>query len=981
MNMRRLTKSGLLIGAAVVAVSSTVTSMAATLSPSPATSPAAATAAPAATPKPTPVGTPSYKAVPRPGVAAPKPATAPPQGKKQVKPVPGVVAPKPAATAGPSVAPALANTTCTLAAGTRSCQLWAKPGTITVAGMTTPLPVWGFSLTQGGAALIPGPTLVQIAGETLSLTLHNNLPGTAGALSLEVPAYVAPANSPGPDIAGINSGNATRVYTFSGLAPGTYIYEAGATPNGNRQVAMGLTGIIVVRPANFNVSTCRVAYAGSTPAACDGTPFTNESPLQLNEFSSAFNRAATTANLSEYKPDVFLVNGRSFDPANPTVGAIPVNHLDKLLLRYADLGLRERSISIANARQTQLASDGKILGVQGEVGSVYLNPSQTMDALTTIDNTMAVNSLIPLYDQGHHLVYWQANRAFEGGGMGGMMSMLQVVTPGTGSPVGPATHVTVSPKTNDVNPLPALNNPDDIKVATVITSSLVAGVVDQAEWFFDTPGAPGTGTPLPANTCVGGNNHCFTVPVAQLASLLTTAATRDGAHVVWVRGHDANGWGIASGDTFSVDLAGALITAPSLHSTPTNLARVNDLDGTTDLDVVGSAAAALPGWVVTAVEACIDSPCQTTLDANPTFDQGALKFGPFTAPSYGIPLVTANTTGVNDPAAAIVGFGGAIPVGSLPTTPGTHTVYLHACEAAVALLVPVTPANCGRWNDAMVTSLDFVVDTAGPATLAGALLPNPNNGFVSGPGNASFLNQERVDATLNDTGFGGSPISMGEVFISQPNVLPWCYQGAQVPPLTGLACSPTPPANFFGTGAEMVPVGGKWNVNVAQPASAFIPLPDVRAFPEGHVWFWVHGLDQAGNWAPVADNLGVPIAGMFLDLTLDKTPPTVTTTATKNASTTDIVINATDPVSGGVNSNIVAAEWFDAPCTPEELATCFNDPGPGNGTAIPVPSPATSLTLNLTVPNEAVGRSIYVRVMDAAGNWSVVAYNQPVITY
>jgi hypothetical protein len=566
--------------------------------------------------------------------------------------------------------------------------------------------------------------------------------------------------------------------------------------------------------------------------------------------------------------------------------------------------------------------------------------------------------------------------------MGGMMAMLQVVNAGIGSPAGPATHVSVTPKLNDLNPL---NAADVMNVATVITP--VNGAVDQAEWFLDTPGTPGTGTALPANTCAGGNNHCFTVPVAQLATLLATASTRNGPHVVWVRGHDANGWGVASGDTFTVDLTGALVSGSSVHSTPTNLKRANDLDGTTDLDVVGSAAAALPGWVITAVEVCMDGGAlpACSFDANPAFDQAGpppLKFGPFHT-SFGLNIVSAaNGTGANDPAAAIVAYSGAIPNASLPNVDGTYNLHVHACEAAAPLTVAVTPANCGRWNDATLTDLSFTVDQQGPATSNVVLQPNPNNGFQSGPGNAAYLNQERVDAILDDTAFGGSVISGGEVFISQPGVLPWCFKGALLPPLTGAACTPAPPAGFFGTGAEMVPVGGHWNVGPKQNASAFIPLPDVRAFPEGHVWFWIHGVDQAGNWGPFADGTGTPIAGSFADMILDKTPPTMTATATKHATTTGIVITATDPVSHGVNSNIVAAEWFVAPCTPLELATCFNDPGTGNGTPIAVPNPATSLTLpTLIVPNQDPGKSIYVRVMDAAGNWSVVAYNHPVITY
>jgi len=163
-----------------------------------------------------------------------------------------------------------------------------------------------------------------------------------------------------------------------------------------------------------------------------------------------------------------------------------------------------------------------------------------------------------------------------------------------------------------------------------------------------------------------------------------------------------------------------------------------------------------------------------------------------------------------------------------------------------------------------------------PKTTINAVGPDPNNGFVSGPGSVAYLNEERVHATFDDTGNQSSMIAMAEVFISQPGVLPWCYDGPARPPIS--PCASTPPAGFFGTGAEMVPVGARWNQSAVQEADAFIPLADVRAFAEGHVWFWVHSQDQAGNWGPFADGAGKPIPSSYYAMTLDKTAPVIDST-------------------------------------------------------------------------------------------------------
>ncbi|MBM0240050.1 multicopper oxidase domain-containing protein, partial [Micromonospora sp. ATA32] len=62
---------------------------------------------------------------------------------------------------------------------------------------------------------------------------------------------------------------ATRSYTFTAHRPGTYLYEAGHTALGARQVAMGLVGALVVRAPRL---------AGDPAGTATQRPFTTTRP-------------------------------------------------------------------------------------------------------------------------------------------------------------------------------------------------------------------------------------------------------------------------------------------------------------------------------------------------------------------------------------------------------------------------------------------------------------------------------------------------------------------------------------------------------------------------------------------------------------------------------------------------------------------------------------------------------------------------------
>src|SRR3984893_5736341 len=196
-------------------------------------------------------------------------------------------------------------------AGVRTCALTALAGTISLPGQPSPTPIWGFSTT--GAASVPGPLLVALDNETIHINVTNNLPGLAGNLAIQV----AGANTATADSSGVAAGG-TATWTGMNLPPGTYIYEAAplavgsATDNASRQIAMGLSGTLVVRPHDFNQTSATtpvrhdltgVAANGCTAAGASG--FSAEALVQVSEISTEFNNdtaAGIPHGLAPYEP-------------------------------------------------------------------------------------------------------------------------------------------------------------------------------------------------------------------------------------------------------------------------------------------------------------------------------------------------------------------------------------------------------------------------------------------------------------------------------------------------------------------------------------------------------------------------------------------------------------------------------------------------------------------------------------------------------
>ena len=436
-----------------------------------------------------------------------------------------------------------------------SCDLWAKAGSTTLPGGQV-VTVWGYTAVAGDAVDRPGgPTLEATAGQSLTITLHNDL-GERTALLVQGQPMT-------PDRTGADAGT-TKNYTFTPTEPGTYLYEAGLTANGQHQVAMGLYGALVVHPA----SASGQAYADAS------TAFDRDAVLVLSELDPALNNAADPAgfDLRKYDPRYFLVNGRAYPETAPVTAAAG----DKLLLRFVNAGLQYHSVAVLGARQRLIALDGSPLDFARSYVAETFGPGQTADSIVTAPSRRADSRLL-VYDG--NLLQHNSNLA----GTGGMFTTIDVTGTGVGGD-------TQGPATSDV----AFTAPDALS-ATVDDSATGGADVAAAEYFLDTIGEPGTGTAMTGP------------PGSGTVDVTASVSVSSGEHVLYVRGQDSGGnWGpLSSVLVNGGDAGGPTTLAPTLTPRVTNGAGTQGVavSATGDDTASGGSAIAAAEFFVGAVGA------------------------------------------------------------------------------------------------------------------------------------------------------------------------------------------------------------------------------------------------------------------------------------------------------------------------------------------------------------------------------------------
>ena len=463
-------------------------------------------------------------------------------------------------------------TPCTTDGATTHCELWAVTGTLTMPDGAV-VPVWGFAASAVELASVPGPLLLSTEAQTMVVTLHNQLPGETVALAF-------PGQVVMPDLDGVAAGG-TVTYTFTLANPGTFIYEAGMTDNGVRQVAMGMYGAMVVRPA------------GAPGQAYDdaGTVYDEEALLVLGEIDPALNADPGAFELHTYAPRYWLINGQAY-PDVPEIEAAPGQ---RVLLRYANAGLESHWMGLLGLRQQIIATDGQLRGSFWWAVSETVAAGQTLDTLVTIPAGAVQDTRYALYDTNLLLHNDSQRLAVDGPlAFGGMMTFLHTSTGGAAPLAGPVV------SNAQVSPSPTTG----ASGATLSADLTSGGTVVAAEFFTNTVGAAGTGTAM----TLGGAGASAAIPAGTLANWPS------GFVVFYVRGQDANGWGPVGSTVLNLDKAGPETAGMGLSPEPTNGTAAVALQATGDDHSTGGNDVVAASYTIDGVDpqpmtlATVDSP-------------------------------------------------------------------------------------------------------------------------------------------------------------------------------------------------------------------------------------------------------------------------------------------------------------------------------------------------------------------------------------
>jgi FtsP/CotA-like multicopper oxidase with cupredoxin domain len=193
-----------------------------------------------------------------------------------------------------------------------------------------------------GGMQVPGPTLIVTEGQTVTVTLSNSLPASAGNTSILFPGFTLTSTCPAGQqglLACEAPHNGTVTYTFVASSPGTRAYYSGT--QGDLQVEMGLYGAIIVLPSSVPAACTGGLHASNltaeahwgesdfrlAAAAYDhpDTCYDREYLFQFSEIDPAIHQQAdaqvaacgtsTACTLSvatePYRPGYFMINGRS----------------------------------------------------------------------------------------------------------------------------------------------------------------------------------------------------------------------------------------------------------------------------------------------------------------------------------------------------------------------------------------------------------------------------------------------------------------------------------------------------------------------------------------------------------------------------------------------------------------------------------------------------------------------------------------------
>ncbi len=297
--------------------------------------------------------------------------------------------------------------------GTTIVSVDTTAGSMTLsANATTDGTLVPFAVNVGCSAVakLPSPTIEVNVGDDVTVNVTSALP--AGTVSFE---------SPGLDVRNPQP----NTYTFSAGRVGTFEYQSPG--DAGRQIAMGLSGALIVRPG-ADTTTNPVTPAepprfGSAPCSTAagvayGTAFTQECVLVMSAIDPTFNAAPLTFDLNNYAATYWLFNGTVY-PNTPAIVA-PANA--KLLLRYVNTGYDNTAMSLLGMHEHVLARDAFSLKTnQFDAATEIIPAGATEDTLVTMPAYAypggATGNGFPLFNRNMHVTNGSGGAYSTPGGM------------------------------------------------------------------------------------------------------------------------------------------------------------------------------------------------------------------------------------------------------------------------------------------------------------------------------------------------------------------------------------------------------------------------------------------------------------------------------------------------------------------------------------------------------------------------------------
>ena len=167
-------------------------------------------------------------------------------------------------------------------------------------------------VNNGEVVTVPGPRIVVPAGDTsLTVVLTNLLPEPTSLVIPGQPFEAVPERNADGRVRSMTpetAAGATRSYAFTGLRPGTFLYQSGSHPA--VQVQMGLYGAVDADAAAGSWA-CRRRPIPASPTITRRVLVYSEIDPALHEAVSAgtYGTPEGPRARSDYKPSLFLVNG------------------------------------------------------------------------------------------------------------------------------------------------------------------------------------------------------------------------------------------------------------------------------------------------------------------------------------------------------------------------------------------------------------------------------------------------------------------------------------------------------------------------------------------------------------------------------------------------------------------------------------------------------------------------------------------------